>query len=668
MTLLTLGMLSSAVAQAAGHVALPYPSAATPKAIDRGALKAQSGTTPISVTVALSLPKLNEAEALLKSLNTRGDPQYHKFLTADQFVARFAPTSAEVAKVIAALAKYGLAAERTTATTLKVTGLPADMERAFAVSLHSYEVPAHENVAGYTFHAPLSRATIPAEISASVAAVVGLDSRPSLRPLHFGVPAPLPMQSPLTPAKKTGNPFGSLTVVDFANNYDVQPLYRRGVSGRGKTIGIMTFASFTPSDAFAYWSSLGLSVNPNRVSIVNVSDGVYPGPGAPSDMSGSLETTLDVEQSGGIAPGANIIVYQANNSNQGFVNVIAAAVDANSADSLSMSWGSWEWFDNLENSPITDPITGKTVGETQAGHELLVRAAIQGQAVFAASGDNGAYEANGDLGCFGPYSSVTPFSCSLTLSVIYPGSDPAITAAGGTTLPGTQEYCLNTACTPPYYTINIRHEQVWGWDYLEGLCNALGTPNPITCKIFPGGTGGGVSIIFSEPDYQFGVRGTQRSQPGQIFQAQADWYAAYGIPPYYALPSYFPGRNVPDVSFNADPETGYVIYYTSSVSGFGLDTFYGGTSFVAPELNGVSALLGEYTHGRLGLLNDTLYDLGGNGQGNWNQGNGNQGGGVLNAIAYGDNWFYHGSNGYNPAAGLGTLDVWNFAQYLRDQY
>ena len=69
-------------------------------------------------------------------------------------MARFAPADADVAKVIAALAKYGLTAERTTATTLKVTGLPADIERAFSVSLHSYEVPAHGNVAALHLSCP----------------------------------------------------------------------------------------------------------------------------------------------------------------------------------------------------------------------------------------------------------------------------------------------------------------------------------------------------------------------------------------------------------------------------------------------------------------------------------------------------------------------------------
>jgi kumamolisin len=656
MLFFVLGILSSAMAQ---HVALPYPDAATPKAIDLGELKEQSGTTPISVTVALRLPNLNEAERLLKSLHTPGDPQFHQFLTADQFVARFAPANADVAKVIEGLAKYGLAADRTTATTLKVTGLPGDMERAFAVSLHSYEVPAHGNVTGYTFRAPLSRPTIPAEIAASIVAVVGLDNRPSLRPLHSVARHPLAQARTTAPSATSGNAPGSWTVTDFANYYDVEPLYRLGVSGSGRTLGIMTFASFTPSDAFAYWSAVGLSVNKNRIQTVNV-DG---GPGAPSDASGSDETTIDVEQSGGVAPGANIIVYQAPNTDQGFVDVFAAAVDANSAETLSISWGAWEWFFNLENSPVTDPITGETVGITQADHELLVRAAIQGQTVFAASGDGGAYTANWYADCFGPYSAAEPYSCSQPLSVQYPASDPAITAGGGTTLAGTQELCLNAACTAPYYTINIPHERVWGWDYLEGWCDALGTPNPVACEIFPWGSTGGVSISFEEPSYQIGLPGIQLSQPGQIWEAGQGIGTEYEVGTYYALPAYYPGRNVPDVSFNADPNTGYVTYYTSSVSGFGIDTFWGGTSFVAPQLNGVAALLGQYLHGsRIGLLNYPLYDLALSGQAYGNQG------APLHAIAYGDNWFYYGSKGYNLGAGLGTLDVANFAEILHGQF
>jgi kumamolisin len=649
--LLAVGVLPSAMADTAARTAVPYPSAQTPKAVDQGALGELSASTPISVTIALRLPDLDAAEALLASLNAPGNPQYHQFLTAEQFVARFAPTKSDVANVVAALSKFGLTVSQTTATTLRATGTPADMERAFAVSLHSYSVPARGAVPGYTYHAPLSRATVPAEVSSLVAAVVGLDSRPSLRPLSTH--ANLKQVPQASPGRSSAlSPFGSLTVADFANLYDVNPLYQRGVTGRGRTLGIMSLANLTPSDVFAYWSSLGLKVDPNRLQIVYV-DG---GPGAPSDVAGSLETTLDIEQSGGIAPSAKIIAYLAPNTNQSFVDVFATAIDANKADTLSISWGEWEWFDNLENNPVTDPSTGKTVSTTEAVHELLVRAAIQGQTVFTAQGDGGAYEANNDLGCLGPYSVSQPDSCSLTLSVGYPGSDPAITSAGGTTLPGLQQYGLNSACTQ-VYSVTVPHQRVWGWDYLTGFCNAIGL-TPIACGIFPGGGGGGVSIAFLQPWYQFATIGVQVSQPGQVFQAgsevvQEDEINAGG---YFALPAFFPGRNVPDVSFNADPETGYVVFYTSSATGYGEEPFWGGTSFVAPQLNGVSALYGQL-HGRLGLLNPLLYSA----QYQRREA-------PLNPIAYGDNWFYNGRNGYSPAVGLGTLDVANFAEFLFNPY
>ena len=90
-----------------------------PKAIDRGTLAGQQDATPISVTVALRLRNIDEAEKLLTSLSTPGNPQFHQFLTAEQFVARFAPTQAETAKVTAYYAKFGLTVERTTATTLQ---------------------------------------------------------------------------------------------------------------------------------------------------------------------------------------------------------------------------------------------------------------------------------------------------------------------------------------------------------------------------------------------------------------------------------------------------------------------------------------------------------------------------------------------------------------------
>ena len=70
-------------------------------------------------------------------------------------------------------------------------------------------------------------------------------------------------------------------------------------------------------------------------------------------------------------------------------------------------------------------------------------------------------------------------------------------------------------------------------------------------------------------------------------------------------------------------------------------------------------MLGEELQSCLGLLNYPLYAMAQNGTAYKGPN------APLHAIAYGDNWFYYGSQGYNLGAGLGTLDVANFADYLR---
>jgi kumamolisin len=638
LSFVVLGMISSAQ----GQTALPYPTPTTPAATDLGELKTLASITPISITVALRLSDVNAAEAMLTAVSTPGNPQFHKFLSAEEAAARFAPSAAEVAKAIAGLAVYGLKAEQVTPTTLKVTGVPAEMERAFSVSLHSYQVAAHGNASSYNYHAPVGSATIPPELAGMVAAVGGLDSRPILRPHMQRVPAGLTRPASQKPATGGGFDAGFLTVADFVTQYDVQPLYDAGVTGAGSTLAIITFASFTPADAFDYWAALGLTVSPSRITIVNI-DG---GPGGICDACGSDETTLDVEQSGGLAPGANIIVYQAPNTNQGFIDAYAAAVTANAAQTVSSSWGEWEWFDNIDNSPVLDPISGLVVAEMTAVHEQLVLAGIQGQTYFAASGDGGAYDVNHDLGCF----PVSFIPCTNVISVDYPASDPAMTGAGGTTLPGVQEYCLNMGCTS-LFTINIANEAVWGWDYLRPFCDAIGLNSIYNCGIFPGGGGGGVSVFFGIPSYQSHIPGMMTSALGQSF--------VQGGIDYFDLPAKFAGRNVPDISANADPQTGYEIFYTSSFFGFEIETFIGGTSFVAPQFNGVSALFVQYLGGRMGLINVPLYQLAASGKAYMKPH------APLHVIGYGDNWFYKGANGYSPAAGLGTLNSYYLAVALK---
>lgn len=627
-------------AVAAAQAGTPYPRASTPAPQDAGALELVRGSSPLTVTVALKPRDADKLQALAAAIHTVGSPQFHRFLTPAEYHQRFDPGADAVAAAVAHFNQAGLSTRLDAGNLLRVTGSAQAMQKAFGAPLHVFDVPAHGNEAGYRFHAPVDTPRVAsAAVAANIDAILGLDDRPRFRPHLRKAPlraAPMTIRRGAMPNATPGNPPGDWTVTDLAAYYNVKPLYDQGLHGEGRTMGIVTLASFTPSDAFGYWADLGLSVHKNRLKIVDI-DG---GPGAPSDASGSDETTLDVEQSGGIAPAARIVVYQSPNTDQGFFDAFVRAVNDNDAETLSTSWGAWEWFDT--QSDVSVGRRGRNVELLQAFGNLFLQAAVQGQSLFAASGDDGAYDVNN------PSLAGLP-DFSKILSVDSPSSSAWITAAGGTTLAGDQSFLLPGNVI---FTVNVPVERVWGWDYLTGLCATLGL-DPVSCRIFPGGGGGGVSAFVPRPFYQ-NLVATRNTEPDQSLIDETT------SPPttLVTLPAHFRGRNVPDVSLNADPDTGYIVAYTSDQSGFGIFDFFGGTSFVAPQLNGIAALLGQRVHGRLGLFNVPLYVLAATPLGYA----GPQA--PLRDIKAGNNWFYTAHPGYDQGSGVGTLDVANLARAL----
>jgi subtilase family serine protease len=621
---------------------------AKPEVIDLGAAENLTGRAQISLTVALKLRNTDQLEPLLRSTYTAGSAGYRQFLTPQEFSAKFAPTSETVARVTQHFQKAGLQVVQLTGTHLSVSGTAAAIQAEFGVQLHAFEVGPTSASAGYSFRSPLGSAQIAAAIADVVQSVAGLDTRPHFRPHLMRSAA---MQShgklktvPAAPTPNAANEPGSLTVTDFAKYYDVNPLYHSGVTGKGATIGIVTFASFTPSDAYAYWQALGLNVSSTRIHEVQV-DG---GSGPISDIGGSLETSLDVEQSGGLSPGSKVVVYEGPNTDQGFIDAFAKAIDSNAADTISCSWGEWEFFDlAAQGNVVTDPVTGRSASTLRALNDLFVQAALQGQSMYVAAGDAGAYD---DTDFFAPPSWPLPRD-SVVLSVDDPAAQQWVTAVGGTTLPGPQTYAISAKKD---LTIKIPTEQAWGWDYLIPLCNALGL-DPISCQIYPAGGGGGVSSYVALPFYQSGIPGIQKTAFGQT---QLDYSQT---PPAFVvtLPGGYAGRNVPDISLNSDPQTGYQVYYTDDQMAFTIQAGWGGTSFAAPQFNGVTALFDQAVGRRVGLLNFALYDLVRFGTAY----RGSQA--PLRDISAGDDWHYYAHGGYDQATGLGVPDFTNLLKALR---
>lgn len=594
---------------------------------DLGATAADATQT---VSIVLKLRNADELDEFIAATVDPGSPLYHRFLSVEQFRAAFAPRREDIRRVTDFLGANGIVVNEVypNGLVIKATGTAAQFTQAFQAILHDYS-----DRDGQRFRRPEHGHQVPGHLADVILYVAGLNTqsaqfRPhsTLAKRHaagLGDTAPK-VVLPAGNSTATGVP-GSFTTGDVANQYGVNPLYARGVTGKGRTVGIATLANFYPSDAYTYWNAIGLNVSPTRITQVHVDGG-----GDLSATAGSGETTLDVQQSGGLAPDAKMVVYDAPNTEAGFIDVFYKAVADNAVDTLSVSWGSPEIL-NYEIPGVSTDSRGVLV----AYHQAFAEAAAQGISTFASAGDDGAYDTN----------SVAPYpTFSKILTVDSPASDPYIVAAGGTTLPGDIQR--------KYGTIHIPTEQVWGWDYFNPYLIA-NYGNDFKDYYFSVGGGGGVSVFWPTPDYQRGTKGIRRSEPNQVWTYTDP---ATGVQSYlYTVPANVKGRNLPDISLNSDPYTGYLVYSTTDG---GWIAGYGGTSFASPQLNGIFALISQAKGSRLGLLHPVLY--GGRSE-EWRR---QSRPGTLDITA-GDNWFYSGSKGYEPGAGLGTIDASALVQAIR---
>lgn len=614
---IAVGILAGSLAQAA-TTSTQYQVSKDPRIADLGL--APQGEVR-SVTLALAVKNQAAMETHAASTVDPSSPNYKKFLTPAQVAALYGQDATSIAAVVNFLQSQGLSVTQVYADNLfiSVQGTNAQLAAAFGSPIHTYQA------FGQTYEAPVSAVAVPAQLAGMVRAVHGLSNRPLRRSNAVRQPAaavPLGEASvtanivPTPTAPATGTP-GSFTTADLANSYNVNPLYKAGITGAGKTIGITTLAGYNQSDAYAYWAALGLNVSKTRITDVNVDGGPSKADGPGSEGAG--ETTLDVEQSGGVAPGANMRVYLAPNTDKGFLDAFAQPINENLVDTLSISWGSPEVYDDAAT--------------LNSFHTVFLQAALQGIPVIAATGDAGAYDIN---------RSYAYPDCTSTLTVDFPASDPLVLGAGGTTAAHVQKHAKGT--------ITIPTERAWAWDYLRSYIVQYYGQSLYYSSYFAVGGGGGVSINYNRPGYQTGLTGVASSAPAQTLYCKPSAIGASGTAyiDLVDMPANFAGRNLPDVSLNADPYSGYLVYQNGWGSGSG------GTSFVSPQLNGIFTLIASGTGGRLGQLQPQLYSM--------FKTQGYNAGSPFRAITDGTDFYYSSKANYNPATGLGTLDVSNLAR------
>ncbi len=358
--------------------------------------------------------------------------------------------------------------------------------------------------------------------------------------------------------------------------YNSSGLLNEGITGKGVTIAIVDpYGDPTiASDLQQFDATFGLP-NPPSFNVLcidgpcNYTLGIATG--------ASVEIELDVEWAHAMAPGANINLYISSNFLSGplFDAELAAVLGASGTaenvaggigtpgvyhnNIISNSWGEPE--NDFQTSQSLTLNYDPTGGNGPLGYpwldQVFQEAADRNITVFASTGDAADY-----LQGY-PYLQTLPYG-----GTEYPSTDPFVTAVGGTSL-----YMKTDSGSISYPEANAKgsygYETAWSW--FNGQATA---PN------YAGGGTGGLSTFFPQPLYQQGLGDSTNGS-----------------------------RAVPDVSWDADPQTGVLVYglspYTGEMSFYGI----GGTSVGTPDWAGVQALLDQYAGRSLGFMNPTLYSI-----------------------------------------------------------
>jgi kumamolisin len=646
------------LAALSGPASASTPNPNTPEPVSSGINAAQLpgatvfGTTPASTPEDVSFILRERNVGFLEAAVTLG---IHSYLTVSQFASAYGQTPGNVSALTTYLAHYGIKTSvYADNVDVSATGTAGEFDAALSVKQNQYHIPALagsdglRSIPAQTVHAAAQSPLLPYRLSNFVLAILGLSNYGPYvsQTTHVNT-------SYLKPQAGSSNSCLALTGLanacnlpsNFASNYGLDGLYKKGADGSGQTLAIVTLAAVDPGAPQYFWNNIAHVPSTGRSFTVQNIDG---GPGAPSDASGTGETDLDIEQSGSLAPGANVIDYQAPNTDPGFADAFFAAASQNTAGSVSSSWGESETF--LRSVILAGQETSTYLA---AFNEAFLEFAAQGQSGFLAAGDSGAYDASGDLG-------------TTNLSVDTSADSPYITASGGTTLPwtGTLTGPDGTA------TVTVPRQRAWGWDYVwPAIAKITGETEAAAAEANIGGGGGGFSTDFRTPFYQNYVLGTQNFHAVQYLKPTDYQTIVAGLteptqwsfnPTPGVTSGYGSGRAVPDVSADADPYSGYLLY-EPSFAGVGkpvLQGTWGGTSFVAPQFNGSTAVIESALGHRIGFWNPTIYAAAHNYYTPFTQ---------LTQVGTSNDNLYFTANPfepYNEAVGLGIPNLTALASYF----
>jgi kumamolisin len=397
-------------------------------------------------------------------------PANRQYVNREDFAAKRGADPEDLKKIDDFAHEHNLTVVQSTAARRLVTlsGTIGDLTAAFKPKLKKYKLGSR------VFRGRTGGLSVPPELANVVVGVFGLDNRPALTP-HHRRRDEMKAKARSAGKKKAGKgkqprfgpknaPDGSFTPPEVARLYN----FPAGLDGKGECIAIIelndfdnngkiTGTGFTTADLKAYFTKLNLPTP--KITAIGVDGGAnVPGP----DKKADGEVMLDIEVAGAVAPGAQIAVYFAPNTDQGFIDAVNAALHDNvrKPSVVSISWGGQEESWTQQSLNTFD--------------QILQDAAALGITVCCSSGDDGS-------------SDIRPAEQDGHPHVDFPAASPFALGCGGTNLNGS--------------ATTINSEVVWN----QG----------------DGGSGGGVSNAFARPSYQSQAK-VPKSPKGKIGRGVPD--------------------------------------------------------------------------------------------------------------------------------------------------
>jgi len=344
---------------------------------DQGSLDPSTNIGGVRMVLKLSGQQSAELETLLEQQRDPASPEFHNWLTPEQYGERFGASQRDIATLTSWLESQGFAIEQLARAQNWITfsGTAGQIAQAFHTELHRYQE-------GNEIHfANAAEPSIPAALADIVSELRGLDDfKP--RPPHKQLAAP---------DYTTSSGSHYLAPDDFATIYDITPLYTAGFNGTGQKLVIAGQTDINMSDISTFRKTFNLPTNLPQVVLTGPDPGVSQGD--------QVEADLDLEWAGAVARNATIIFVNSQN----VIESVQYAIDQNLAPVISMSYGGCE------------------KGSPSSYRTMAQQANAEGITWMNSSGDSGAAGCDFDVkvATNGP-------------SVTFPADIPEITAVGGT--------------------------------------------------------------------------------------------------------------------------------------------------------------------------------------------------------------------------------------------